>query len=79
MRKEEAEAKWRKKQAGRQGKGKGKGKAKGPEDEGEGEGGAIAEGDGERTYKPQKFTILEALSATGLRSIRYAKEIPDVR
>lgn len=27
-------------------------------------------------YHPQKFTILEALSATGLRSIRYAKEIP---
>lgn len=27
-------------------------------------------------YKPARFTILEALSATGLRSIRYAKEIP---
>lgn len=27
----------------------------------------------------QTFTILEALSATGLRSIRYAKEIPNVR
>lgn len=27
-------------------------------------------------YRPYKFTILEALSATGLRSIRYAKEIP---
>jgi len=27
-------------------------------------------------YRPQKFAILEALSATGLRSIRYAKEIP---
>ncbi|CAL1704528.1 unnamed protein product [Somion occarium] len=27
-------------------------------------------------YKEQKFVILEALSATGLRSIRYAKEIP---
>ncbi|BEI84117.1 hypothetical protein CcaverHIS002_0407210 [Cutaneotrichosporon cavernicola] len=26
-----------------------------------------------------KITILEALSATGLRSIRYAKEIPDVK
>ncbi|KAF9052841.1 N2,N2-dimethylguanosine tRNA methyltransferase-domain-containing protein [Panaeolus papilionaceus] len=28
------------------------------------------------SYKPSKFTILEGLSATGLRSIRYAKEIP---
>lgn len=27
-------------------------------------------------YRPYQFTILEALSATGLRSIRYAKEIP---
>jgi hypothetical protein len=30
-------------------------------------------------YRPHKFVILEALSATGLRSIRYAKEIPLVR
>ena len=30
-------------------------------------------------YTPQKFAILEALSATGLRSIRYAKEIPLVK
>jgi tRNA (guanine26-N2/guanine27-N2)-dimethyltransferase len=30
-------------------------------------------------YAPRKITILEALSATGLRSIRYAKEIPNVR
>lgn len=29
-----------------------------------------------REYTPYKFKILEALSATGLRSIRYAKEIP---
>lgn len=29
--------------------------------------------------RPRKITILEALSATGLRSIRYAKEIPDVK
>ncbi|PSR74130.1 hypothetical protein PHLCEN_2v10086 [Hermanssonia centrifuga] len=29
--------------------------------------------------KPHKFVILEALSATGLRSIRYAKEIPLVK
>ncbi|KAJ1977637.1 RNA methyltransferase tRNA(m5U54)methyltransferase, partial [Dimargaris verticillata] len=28
---------------------------------------------------PTDFTILEALSATGLRSIRYAKEVPQVR
>ncbi|KAF8163340.1 tRNA methyltransferase [Crassisporium funariophilum] len=30
-------------------------------------------------YQPYKFVILEALSATGLRSIRYAKEIPLVK
>ncbi|KAF9564606.1 N2,N2-dimethylguanosine tRNA methyltransferase [Agrocybe pediades] len=30
-------------------------------------------------YRPYKFVILEALSATGLRSIRYAKEIPLVK
>lgn len=30
----------------------------------------------EKAYRPYKFTALEALSATGLRSIRYAKEIP---
>ncbi|SPO36332.1 related to N2,N2-dimethylguanosine tRNA methyltransferase [Pseudozyma flocculosa] len=30
----------------------------------------------EPAYRPYKFTLLEALSATGLRSIRYAKEIP---
>lgn len=29
--------------------------------------------------KPPRTTILEALSATGLRSIRYAKEIPNVK
>ncbi|KAF6765234.1 guanine-N2--methyltransferase [Ephemerocybe angulata] len=28
------------------------------------------------SHQPYRFTILEALSATGLRSIRYAKEIP---
>ncbi|KAN0076846.1 tRNA methyltransferase [Tylopilus felleus] len=32
-----------------------------------------------RVYHPHKFVLLEALSATGLRSIRYAKEIPLVR
>ncbi|KAF9218193.1 N2,N2-dimethylguanosine tRNA methyltransferase [Gyrodon lividus] len=32
-----------------------------------------------RAYHPYKFVLLEALSATGLRSIRYAKEIPLVR
>ncbi|KAH9079545.1 N2 N2-dimethylguanosine tRNA methyltransferase [Lactarius deliciosus] len=33
----------------------------------------------EAEYRPFKFVILEALSATGLRSIRYAKEIPLVK
>ncbi|KAF9053718.1 N2,N2-dimethylguanosine tRNA methyltransferase [Hymenopellis radicata] len=33
----------------------------------------------EPTYSPHKISILEALSATGLRSIRYAKEIPLVK
>ncbi|KAF8636686.1 hypothetical protein AX17_003491 [Amanita inopinata Kibby_2008] len=33
----------------------------------------------EPAYRPYKFVILEALSATGLRSIRYAKEIPLVK
>ena len=32
-----------------------------------------------REYDPYKFILLEALSATGLRAIRYAKEIPLVR
>lgn len=32
-----------------------------------------------KEFVPSKITILEALSATGLRSIRYAKEIPDVK
>lgn len=96
MRKEEAEARWRRKYKGKKGKGKGK------KEEGQGEQGAeaeqaaevssssteqnrtvgrIANGPtrGQRPYKASRFTILEALSATGLRSIRYAKEIPDVR
>lgn len=30
-------------------------------------------------YRDFKFTVLEALSATGLRSIRYAREVPNVR
>ncbi|KAJ8474263.1 hypothetical protein ONZ45_g16006 [Pleurotus djamor] len=33
----------------------------------------------ELAYTPYKFTLLEALSATGLRSIRYAHEIPLLR
>ncbi|KAK0527193.1 RNA methyltransferase tRNA(m5U54)methyltransferase [Tilletia horrida] len=33
----------------------------------------------EARYTPFKFTVLEALAATGLRSIRYAKEIPKLR
>jgi tRNA (guanine26-N2/guanine27-N2)-dimethyltransferase len=40
--------------------------------------GAVTEADGpteEATWKPS-FTILDALSATGLRAIRYANEIP---
>ncbi|KZO95855.1 N2,N2-dimethylguanosine tRNA methyltransferase [Calocera viscosa TUFC12733] len=31
------------------------------------------------TYRPHRFTLLEAFSATGLRAIRYAKEIPLLR
>ena len=30
-------------------------------------------------FRPHSFVILEALSATGLRSIRYANEIPHVK
>lgn len=33
----------------------------------------------ESKYQPYKCVILEPLSATGLRSIRYAQEIPLVR
>lgn len=33
----------------------------------------------QQQYQNYKFTLLEALSATGLRSIRYAKEIPSLR
>ncbi|KAF8964045.1 tRNA methyltransferase [Flammula alnicola] len=32
-----------------------------------------------KEYRPYKFVLLEALSATGLRSIRYAKEIPLIK
>lgn len=32
-----------------------------------------------RYHAPYKFTALEALSATGLRAIRYAKEIPSLK
>ncbi|KAH9901013.1 N2,N2-dimethylguanosine tRNA methyltransferase [Cubamyces lactineus] len=32
-----------------------------------------------KEFRPQQFVILEALSATGLRSIRYAHEIPNVK
>lgn len=32
-----------------------------------------------RAFKPYTFTALEALAATGLRSIRYAREIPLLR
>ncbi|PIL24070.1 hypothetical protein GSI_13821 [Ganoderma sinense ZZ0214-1] len=30
-------------------------------------------------FRPHRFVVLEALSATGLRSIRYANEIPDIK
>ncbi|OCF36687.1 N2,N2-dimethylguanosine tRNA methyltransferase [Kwoniella heveanensis BCC8398] len=33
----------------------------------------------ERTFRAPSINILEALAATGLRSIRYAKEIPNVK
>ncbi|KAL7421561.1 RNA methyltransferase tRNA(m5U54)methyltransferase [Cryptotrichosporon argae] len=87
MRKEEAEARWRGKQDRKKAKGKKKAAAA-DEDTGvetvvaEGEGAKDAEtepGPSERTFRAPRITILEALSATGLRSIRYAKEIPDVR
>lgn len=37
---------------------------------------AMGKTQSESSYRPFRFTILEALSATGLRSIRYAREIP---
>lgn len=40
---------------------------------------AVASSAAEDEYRSYKFTLLEALSATGLRSIRYAKEIPLLR
>lgn len=40
------------------------------------DGSSKAEPAGEPSYRPFQFNILEALSATGLRSIRYAREIP---
>ncbi|SNX86245.1 related to N2,N2-dimethylguanosine tRNA methyltransferase [Melanopsichium pennsylvanicum] len=40
---------------------------------------AVVENAMEDEYRSYKFTLLEALSATGLRSIRYAKEIPLLR
>jgi tRNA (guanine26-N2/guanine27-N2)-dimethyltransferase len=33
----------------------------------------------DKKINPNDFNILEALAATGLRSIRYAKEIPKLR
>ncbi|KAL1405404.1 RNA methyltransferase tRNA(m5U54)methyltransferase [Vanrija albida] len=87
QRKEELEARWRANNAKKEAKGKGKSKPKAndaeekPAEEGETNG---AEPDAGASTEPKKFqaskiTILEALSATGLRSIRYAKEIPDVK
>lgn len=43
------------------------------------EGEEMQERDWGEGYRSYKFTLLEALSATGLRSIRYAKEIPLLR
>ncbi|KAJ1024794.1 hypothetical protein NDA16_002834 [Ustilago loliicola] len=40
---------------------------------------AVLSSSAEDEYRSYKFTLLEALSATGLRSIRYAKEIPLLR
>lgn len=40
---------------------------------------AVVPASAEDEYRSYKFTLLEALSATGLRSIRYAKEIPLLR
>lgn len=38
----------------------------------------LAAYDGIDEYRCPKYTVLEALSATGLRSIRYAQELPNV-
>lgn len=32
-----------------------------------------------QSFHPYRFVVLEALSATGLRAIRYAKELPLVK
>lgn len=39
----------------------------------------VSEAKEHSSYKPYTFTLFEGLSATGLRSIRYAKEIPMLR
>ncbi|KAK4685606.1 tRNA (guanine26-N2/guanine27-N2)-dimethyltransferase, partial [Tremellales sp. Uapishka_1] len=92
MRKEELEAKWRariEKVGKGKSKGKGKDKAKRTEEAMDVEQEekppveppveAAAGPSKKRIYRAPQITILEALSATGLRSIRYAKEIPDVK
>ena len=33
----------------------------------------------QKKFRAPNIKIIEALSATGLRSIRYAKEIPDIK
>ncbi|KAI0928510.1 hypothetical protein AcW1_005732 [Taiwanofungus camphoratus] len=40
---------------------------------------ALSASQKQKEYRPYKSVVLEALSATGLRSIRYAKEIPLVK
>ena len=40
---------------------------------------AMGMADWQRKFQPRNIRIIEALSATGLRSIRYAKEIPNVK
>lgn len=48
----------------------------GPGGEANGKGCLQAEGEESRQSKPIPYTILDALSATGLRALRYAHEIP---
>ncbi|TXT03826.1 hypothetical protein VHUM_04347 [Vanrija humicola] len=76
QRKEELEARWRANAAKKEAKGKGKSKGKAANGEDKAEEGATQP---KKEFVASKITILEALSATGLRSIRYAKEIPDVK
>ena len=72
---EDAKSRWEAKQA-RKGK-----KGKKEETTVDGQGGS-GEPSGENTnsrFQVRNIRIIEALSATGLRSIRYAKEIPNIK